>query len=232
MSVTRLCFYLFLLLAALTIGAYVFAIVSNAQTTSPEQLRPDTQRVAFAASQKPLDSHGRQGGYMPQRVAGKIEVRSADTNAARAVPAPGINRKGVQANLASAAISAGTALHRVLHTSQVSLTSSAGTDEELVDTNGNLIADQRQAFDNAGGSFDIAVGQSGARYEVYSATLQGTNVGVLVLALDTNGDYVVDARSAFDLHRDFSLPSAAAVVVGTSKSGKEFAIVSSSGYYN
>ena len=123
-------------------------------------------------------------------------------------------------------------MHRILQTSQLSLTSSAGSDEELFDSNDDLIADQRKTFDNAGGSFDLAVGQSGARYEVYSATLQGTNVGVLVLALDTNGDYVIDSSSTFDLELDFGLPSAAAVVTGTAKSGREFAIVSSSGYYN
>ena len=98
--------------------------------------------------------------------------------------------------------------------------------------NNDLIADQRTTFDNAGGSFDIAVGQSGARYEVYSAVFQGANVGVLVVALDTNGDYVVNSSSTYNLERDFAMPSAAAVVTGTSKTGREFVIVSSSGYYN
>lgn len=232
MSVTRLFFYLILLIAFVTVGAYLFAVATNAQTVTKEQLRPDTRRVAFAASQKVLDSHGRPGAYKPQRALGKTEVRSGESRGTRSVQAASINRSVLRPDTPSTAITPGTALHRVLHTSQLSLTSSAGTDEELVDTNGNLIADQRQAFDNDGGSFDIAVGQSGARYEVYSATFQGANVGVLVLALDTNGDYVADSSSTFDLHRDFSLPSAASVVVGTSKAGREFVIVSSSGYYN
>lgn len=235
MSVIRLCLYLILLIAALTIGAYLFAVGSSAQTATAEPLKPDTRRVAFAAGQKALDSNGRPGGYAPRRATGRREVRAPEVNGTRAVhvaSASGTTTENNGPAAPAALIAPGTALHRVLHTSQLSLTSSAGSDEELVDTNGNLIADQRQAFDNAGGSFDIAVGQSGARYEVYSATFQGANVGVLVLALDTNGNYVVDTSSTFDLHRDFSLPSAAAVVSGTSKAGREFVIVSSSGYYN
>jgi uncharacterized protein (TIGR03437 family) len=112
------------------------------------------------------------------------------------------------------------------------LNSSGGTDEQFVDRNGDLIADERTTFDSAGGSFDIAVGQSGARYEVYSATLNNTLVGVLVVAADTDGDFRIDTSSTYNLQRDFNLPSAAAVVTGTSKAGREFVIVSSSGYFN
>jgi len=232
MSVTRFCLYVIFLIAALTLGAYLFAVVTDAQTATNEPLRPDTRRIAFAQSQKVLETHGRPNAYQSQRASGRIEIRSTRNGESRGVQARTNDHKPVLPKAALTGITAGTPLHRVLHTSQLSLTSSAGTDEELVDTNGNLIADQRQAFDNVGGSFDIAVGQSGARYEVYSATLQGANVGVIVLALDTNSDYVVDSSSTFDLHRDFSLPSAASVVVGTSKAGREFAIVCSSGYYN
>jgi hypothetical protein len=235
MSVTRHCFYLILLIAILTIGAYVFAVVSSAQTTTPEQLRPDTRRIAFASRQSVLDSHGRKGGYAPNRARSRTEVRSPETRGARSVRAVDVTRRSAEFRSEAAAsgpIAPGTALHRILHTSQLSLTSSAGSDEELVDSNGDLIEDQRKTFDNDGGSFDLAVGQSGARYEVYSATLQGANVGVLVLALDTNGDFVGDNAATYDLHRDFALPSAVAVVTGTATSGREFAIVSSSGYYN
>jgi hypothetical protein len=133
---------------------------------------------------------------------------------------------------AVAAIAPGTTLSRLLHTSQFDLNSAAGTDEQYVDRNGDLIADERSTFDFAGGSFDIAVGSSGARYEVYSATRNQTLVGVLVVALDTNGDYVADSSTTYDLERDFSLPSAAAVVTGTSTSGREFVIICSSGYFN
>ena len=123
-------------------------------------------------------------------------------------------------------------MSRVLHTSQLSLVSSSGSDEGLVDSNSDLTSDQRTTFDNVGGSFDIVVGQSGARYEVYSATLQNANIGVLVVAQDSNSDYSQDSSSTYNLKTDFSLPSAAAVVTGTSKSGREFVIISSSGYYN
>lgn len=231
MSVKRLCLYLILLIAGLTIGAYLFAVVTNAQTKMAEPLRPDTRRVAFATSQDSSNGKGRPGGYSPKRAASRQvrSIRSSDNRAAHVT-----NNKsplsGIEAD--NAVISPGTALHRILHTSQLSLISEAGTDEQLVDTNGDLIADQRQTFDNSGGSFDIAVAQSGARYEVFSGIFQGANIGVVVLAFDTNGDYIIDSSTSYDLHRDFSLPSAASVVVGTSRNGREFAIVSSSGYYN
>src|ERR1700752_72564 len=133
---------------------------------------------------------------------------------------------------ATAPISAGTPLSRVLHTSQLSLSSAAGTDEQFVDRNNDLIADDRTTFDTDGGSFDIAVGQSGARYEVYSATRGTTLLGILVVAIDTNGDYVSNISTTFDLQRDFNLPSAAAVVSGVSSTGREFVVVSSSGFFN
>jgi hypothetical protein len=133
---------------------------------------------------------------------------------------------------ATAPIVAGTPLSRVLHTAQLSLTSTAGTDEQFVDRNNDLVADDRTTFDSAGGSFDIAVGKSGTRYEVYSATSNNVLIGVLVVATDTNGDYVSNFSSTFDLKRDFGLPSAAAVVAGTSNDAREFVIISSSGYFN
>jgi hypothetical protein len=236
MSVTRHRLYLFLLLAGLTLGSYLFASVGSAQTKTERQLKPDTRR-AFGAPQSVLDGHGRKDGYMPARAAGSMAVRSPLENNGRVVrAATATNRSSDGATRPEASsslpITAGTPLHRVLHTSQLSLTSSAGTDEELVDTTGDLMADQRKMFDSLGGSFDLAVGQSGARYLVYSATFQNTNVGVLVLAFDTNGDYAIDSSSTYDLELDFGLPSAESVVTGTAKSGREFAIVSSSGYYN
>src|SRR2546425_6494796 len=235
MSVLRLCFYVILLIVALTIGAYLFAVASSAQTITQQRLTPDMRR-AFNARQNLPDTPGRKGGYVPARAAGVMEVRSAIVNSDRSVHAVAgtrntSNRKA-QASATISPIVAGTPLHRILHTSQLNLTSVAGSDEELFDSNNDLVADQRKTFDNAGGSFDLAVGQSGARYEVFSATLQGRNVGILVLALDTNGDYLIDSSTTFDLRRDFDLPSAAAVGTGTAKSGRRFACVSSSGYYN
>lgn len=137
-------------------------------------------------------------------------------------------------------IAPGTPLGRVLHVSQLSLVDAGGTHEQFVDRDGDLRADDRATFDARGGSYDIAVGRTGARYEVFTATDdRGTPTssddvatGVLVLALDTNGDYVRDAASTFDLGRDFGLPSAVAVVAGTSRAGREFVVVSSGGFYN
>ena len=132
----------------------------------------------------------------------------------------------------TAPIATGNALTSVLHTSQLSMTSSAGTDEQFVDRTNDLIADDRTTFDSVGGSFDIAVGRSGTRYEVYSATLNNNQVGVLVMANDTNGDFVADSSQTFDLRRDFMFPSAAAVVSGTSTNGREFVVVCSSGFFD
>src|SRR5207302_5778296 len=108
------------------------------------------------------------------------------------------------------------------------------------DRNDDLVADDRTAYDANGVSYDIAVGRSGARYEVFTAiddrgtpsTSDDVSTGVLVLALDSNGDYVRDSSSTFDLGRDFALPSAVSVVAGTSRAGREFVVVSSSGFFN
>ena len=137
-------------------------------------------------------------------------------------------------------ITPGTSLARVLHTSQLSTTSSAGSLEQFADADSDLEADERATFDTQGGAFDIALGPSGARYEAYSALDdRGTftpdddrPIGVLTAAFDTNGDYARDAANFYDLYRDFGLPSAAAVVSGTTRYGREFVVVSSSGYYN
>ena len=239
MKIARALFYLILLIVGLLFGAYFFALASNAQTapiipgpTAAPQLQPDIRRV-LGSREEVLSRQGRKGGYVPAQER-TLQIRQASSNSARpSVPSkPMANFRKTSEAGSSASISPGTPLSRVLHTSQLSLISSAGSDEEFVDTNSNLISDQRTTFDNAGGSFDIAVGQSGARYEVFSATFQNANIGVLVVALDTNGDYSRDSSSTFNLKPDFNLPSAAAVVTGTAKSGREFVIISSSGYYN
>lgn len=134
----------------------------------------------------------------------------------------------------------GTPLSRILHTSQLNNFSPDGSHEQYVDRSGNLEADERTTFDAQFGSYDIAIGRSGARYEVFTSIddRNTTNpnddipFGVVALALDTNGDYTRDAFTAFDLERDFDLPSAVSVVSGTSHAGREFVVVSSSGYYN
>jgi hypothetical protein len=241
MKIARVSLYPMLLIVALTLGAYFAAPATNAQTLAPislgpnlaTQLQPDVHRV-LGSRAATMDSRARQGGYIPAQSRAP-QVRNGFTDSARsAVPAPVAAKTGGNGVKAKAAvvISPGTPLSRVLTTSQLSLVSAAGSDEGFVDTNSDLISDQRTTFDNAGGSFDIAVGQSGAHYEVYSATLQNTNVGVMVVGLDTNGDYSQDSSDTFNLQTNFSLPSAAAVVSGTAKSGREFVIISSSGYFN
>ena len=137
-------------------------------------------------------------------------------------------------------IGAGTPLSRVLHTAQLSNLGSEGSHEQYVDRNRDLVADERTTFDARLGSYDIAVGRSGAHYEVFTGIddLGTTNTrddipfGVLTLALDTNGDFVRDSSSTYDLERDFRLPSAVSVVSGVSANNREFVVVSSSGYYN
>jgi hypothetical protein len=127
----------------------------------------------------------------------------------------------------------GTSLARVLHTAQLSLASPDGSIEALADANGNLVADERTTFDRAGGAFDTAIGASGARYEAFSATdTNARKTGVLVVALDTNGDFTRDTSATFDLRATYDFRSAASVVAGTSRAGREFVVVSSSGYYN
>ena len=213
---------------ALIIGAYVSAIVGSAQVINPD-LRPDLRR-ALRSRQPAFSQRSRAGSYRPavpanQRPSRSRLNRTDNPTVARAM-------SGDQNIPATTPIPPGTQLHRVLHTSQVSLTSTAGTDEQFVDRNLDLGADERTTFDSAGGSFDIAVGRSGSRYEVYSATLNNRLIGVLVVALDTNGDFVVNQSATYDLQRDFALPSAAAVVAGTALDGREFVVISSSGYYN
>jgi hypothetical protein len=229
MRMVRLTIYFIALIAALTIGAYLLAVASSAQTIDPD-LRPDTRRVL--ESKQPFGSAAaRKGAYEPARTE-QVGERRPRLTVSGSLPNH-VARVSSDLNIpATTSIGPGTRLSRVLHTSQLSLSSSAGTDEQFVDRTGDLVADERTTFDSIGGSFDIAVGKSGARYEVYSATLNNTLVGVLVVALDTNGDYVVNSSSTFNLQRDFGLPSAAAVVSGTSKAGQEFVIVSSSGYFN
>ncbi|HEX8492887.1 MAG TPA: IPT/TIG domain-containing protein [Pyrinomonadaceae bacterium] len=257
MHVIRLCLNIILLVAALTLGAYFLAVVSSAQTLSGREFKPDVrgaQRMRTRSAVIP-----RPGGYAPQRNPGTLAVRSRvkpDESSQSVARRPvRIAKKDFSAastmtsevaTQLSTRIRAGTPLSRVLHTAQLSLTSSAGSNEQYVDRNGDLTADERTTFDAGdgtpqGGSFDITIGRSGTRYEVYTAINDnGTpnnlnddfSIGVVVVANDTNGDYVRDSSTSYDLERHFNLPSAIAAVSGTSKAGREFVIVSSSGYYN
>ncbi len=237
----RLSIYLIALaFICLALGANTFTSVSHAQNISGQEFTPDTRRAVSA-----------QGSFGPNRTRPNstapvrtedLRERAVNSDEARRTVRPPARELYSYGNSTEALIGAGTPLMRVLHTSQLSITSTAGTDEQYVDRNNDMVADERTTFDSLGGSFDIAVGRSGARYEVYSAvdnkgtatTTDDELIGVLVTALDTNGDFVRDNgfSQTYNLRRDFNLPSAASVVTGVSKQGREFVIVSSSGYYN
>jgi hypothetical protein len=236
MKVVRLFLYHVLLIAVVALSMSFVAGAVGGQTIDPD-LRPDMRR-ALAVQPESAQATGRANAYTPsqavreQRPVDESSLAQRDNarGGGSSLQAP---RPSTSLNIpATTSIQVGTPLTQILHTSQLSLTSSAGTDEQFVDRNGDLIADERTTFDSAGGSFDIAVGRSGTRYEVYSATLNNTLVGVLVVARDTNGDYHIDSSTTYNLRTDFSLPSAAAIVSGVSKAGREFVIISSSGYYN
>src|ERR1700730_2157221 len=160
-----------LFLAFLLAGSFCAGTV-NAQTLDPD-LRPDPQRAMVA--HEDLGRKGRTNGYVPERAPQLAAIRSVSSSsiggdgpAPRSAPHPS-QSTAIIPSLTS--ISSGTPLNKILHTSQLSLTSSAGSDEQFVDRHGDLVADESTTVDSAGGSFDIAVGRSGARYEVYSATL-------------------------------------------------------------
>lgn len=249
MQILRLSIYFLLLVLGLVCTAFLLAMVSNAQTVHNAQaassvqtaraLKPDFRR-ALAARQQPFSSFELENRYKPKArttearakgATGSLESSTTGTQS-RADKRPARVSSATVLNAPQAAITAGTHLSRILHSSQLSLTSAAGTLEQYVDQTGDLVADDRTRFNSAGGSFDVAVGQSGARYEVFSATSNNTLVGVLVVGLDTNGDFQMDTSTLFDLQRDFRLPSAAAVVTGTSGTGREFVVVCSSGFFN
>ena len=222
----RLLVFAFAPALALLVFTTPLVHVGRAQTVSDKSFRPDTPR-ALAARQPSTDAPARDGAYAPRHNAKAgaplARARSTEEGArrrapARPAPVPQTSDKtartqaatGTRAQAATrttaGAVAPGTPLSRVLHVSQLSLTSAAGTDEEFVDRDGDLVADDRTTFDSAGGSYDVAVGRSGARYEVFTAvddrgtanTSDDVSTGVLVLALDSNamtllprGDLVV-----------------------------------------
>ena len=250
----RLCALIFLL----ALIAYLFACISNAQEQSAHGLRPDMRRALVTRTAPDKTNEARPGGYTPQRNQAALKQRPArapDANDRARTPAHppahnvnteatetsmSIAQTGVMPALITNRIAPGTPLRRVLHTSQLSTSSAAGTDEQYADATNDGRADERATFDTNGGSFDLAVGRTGTRYEVFSAIDDRSTptpsddipVGVLVTAFDTNGDFVRDSSATFDLHRDFNLPSAVAVIAGTSRSGREFVCVSSSGFFD
>jgi uncharacterized protein (TIGR03437 family) len=268
MSYARLGLRLIALIFALTLGAYLFAYATaGAQNSNAKIFQPDLRR-ALASRTKTTSKTSpatRAHGYTPLRgdtSALPTRTRSSQPRDAAQQTQPQRRTTATTARAATAArpalrklassgdansraasnarIRPGTSPGRILHTSQLSINSSAGSVEQFTDTNFDLEADERATFDTQGGAFDIALGRSGARYEAYSAlddrgtftTNDDRSIGVLLAAFDTNGDYIRDASNYYDLYRDFGLPSAAAVVSGTTRQGREFVVVSSSGYYN
>lgn len=256
MFLARLSLRLLVLVGALALVAYLLACAANAQEHAARDYQPDLRRALVTrttTTDKPAAA--RPDGYTPQRDVATRKQRPArtahdnDKTRTPARPARALAQTGsVSLNAAGSITPAlitdrivpGTPLRRVLHTAQLSTDSPAGTDEQYADATGDGRADQRATFDTRGGSFDIAVGRTGTRYEVFSAiddrgtatTADDRPIGVLVTAFDTNGDFVRDASSTYDLRRDFSLPSAAAVVAGTARDGREFVCVSSSGFFD
>jgi hypothetical protein len=227
MNKVRLFSFVLAMIAAASVGTYGFRFRAHAQTTNSE-IRPDIKRALNATPGR--GSRTRGNSYRPAR---SVEQRGLRPRTINSGPTTRIARLEQSEQISTTApIAGGTALSKILHTSQLSLSSTAGTDEQFFDKDNDLVADDRTTLDSAGGSFDIAVGKSGTRYEVFSATLNNTLIGVLVTANDTNGDFVADVTATYDLHRDFNLPSAAAVVTGNAIDGREFVIVSSSGYFN
>ncbi|MCM3869161.1 MAG: DUF4214 domain-containing protein [Pyrinomonadaceae bacterium] len=214
-------------------GSLLLAAVSNAQTLE-RRLKPNVQR-ALGARPDRFTRAIRPGVYVPSRAQQIRGVRPRQLGRKSTSHSEMMRPARTSSSTNAAALSPilpGTPLNRVLHTSQFSLSSTAGTVEQFVDRNNDLMADERTTFDAAGGAFDVAVGHSGARYEVFGGTLNNNPIGVVVIARDTNGDYQMDTFTTFNLRPDFELPSAASVVAGRSIAGREFVVVCSSGYFN
>jgi uncharacterized protein (TIGR03437 family) len=268
MSYARLGLRFVVLIVALTLGAYLFAIVTSAQNPAAKHFRPDVRRaLAGRTRHATATPRARPGGHTPRR-GGATPAQSARPHARthdagnntrdgrRPVAQTALRPAVPQAPLAesdtgarsviTARIRPGTSPGRILHTSQLSATSSAGSLEQFADADFDLEADERATFDTCGGAFDVAVGRSGTRYQVYSAvddrgTLNPSDdrpIGVLGLGSDSNLDFQRDGACAsfasrtHDLYSGFGLPSAVSVVAGASRQGREFVVVSSSGYYN
>lgn len=239
------------LLALFALVALPFHEKGFGQVRTSGAFKPELRR-ALQSRQPHAELPKRHGAYAPQRSSvdkpGTRSRANGETATRRRAPVrpPKLARTVGDikthsfAKLHQSPLRAGTPLSRVLHVSQLSLLNSSGTHEQFFDSDGDLIADERTTFDSNGGSFDVAVGRSGARYEVFTAvddngtahTSDDIAKGIITIALDTNGDFVADTFSSFDLERDFDLPSAVSVVAGTSKSGREFVVVSSSGFFN
>jgi uncharacterized protein (TIGR03437 family) len=211
-------------------NAYVPRRPRNAQPLKRPALAA-TDAVPRLNAGPPAAASG--GGARPAPISARARFGAAQSSAAG-------SKHVTRSPLPASPLTTGTPLSRVLHLSQLSLTNASGTIEQFFDRDRNLVADERTTFETNGGAFDIAVGRSGARYEVLTAiddrgtrrTDDDLRIGLLVVALDTNADFVADSFQTYDLGRDFRLPSAVSVASGTSRHGREFVVISSSGYFN
>ena len=148
--------------AGLVATVLLISVAVKAQTIDPS-LRPDLQRAL--ATRSAGSGKGRANGYIPAPAgaAKTIRLPSSTTANIRTAGRSSLPTAHPSATLnlaATSPIPPGTPLTQILHTSQLSLSSSAGTHEQLVDRNGDLVADERTTFDSDGGSFDVAVGRS------------------------------------------------------------------------
>src|SRR5215510_1239478 len=132
MNKIRLISFVVALNAAASLGGYGFA-----QTIDPK-IRPDIKRALSATPRR--GPHKRAKSYRPTR---SVEQRSLRPHKNETESTQRIARAGRSEALSTTApIPAGTSLSRVLHTSQLSLSSTAGTDEQFFDKDNDWVADQ------------------------------------------------------------------------------------------
>ena len=133
------------LLLAAGLLAYGFLISGavSAQTIDPD-LRPDLQR-ALAAHTDASGATSRVDAYIPAQARLLRAQRSSSLSTrSKGSSSLSLAHPSVALNIpATSAIPPGTPLTQILHTSQLSLSSSAGTDEQFVDRTGDLIADEQ-----------------------------------------------------------------------------------------
>jgi hypothetical protein len=148
MKIIRLIIGFVTLIALVVASAYLLAVAGKAQTIE-KQIKPDVTRALRTAQRK--GPHTRKNSYQPSRNVSQLALRPRTVSQGERQLARVARSEIVTP---TAAIAAGSALTNVLHTSQLSMTSSTGTDEQFVDRTKDLIADDRTTFDSVGGSFD------------------------------------------------------------------------------
>src|SRR5436190_483377 len=113
MSVKRFCAYFFVMVVVLGLNQR-----TSAQTLVQEEVKPSTRRVAFASKQSALEQHARPNSYQPQR-SRSSQIRVREAKSSRTLASARAN--DVRTNAVTSLIAAGTPLHRIMHTSQLSL---------------------------------------------------------------------------------------------------------------